>query len=151
VFKESINSIQFIRSPADLRRDYHGSTGSTGTSGTWAAYHGSTGLSETLGVWVDCHSSSGSLGTSGALFVFLFLFFHVIIFSRLYFSSNFFFSLSKFFYTNNSAQRHRLSSDIPFKMTDNDHYRIPVLSRCPNPKFQNIAIALPTLILTKEI
>jgi hypothetical protein len=74
--------------------------------------------------------------------VFIFIF-HIFIFSRLYFSSNFFFSLSKFFYTNNSAQRHLLSSDIPFKMTDNDHYRIPVLSRYNHETwFQDISFKL---------
>jgi hypothetical protein len=52
-----------------------------------------------------------------------FLFFHVFIFHQI------FFLYQIFFYTNTSAQRHLLSSDVPFKMIENDHYHIPVLSR----------------------
>jgi hypothetical protein len=120
-----------------LRRDYYGLTGSTRTSETCAAYHGLTGLSETLGARPDPNGLSGSLGISGELFVSLFLFFHVFIFPQI------FFLYLNIVYTNTSSQRHLRSSDIPFKMRENDQYCIPLLSRDNNESwFQDMRFKL---------
>jgi hypothetical protein len=66
-----------------------------------------------------------------------FLFFHVFIIPQ------FFFLYLNFFYTNTSSQRHLRSSDIPFKMRENDQYCIPLLSRDNNESwFQDMRFKL---------